>query len=299
MIHAVWAIDEPYAQPRKLNGAGIFTVSDTSQSNKVSLYREGKHYADFPGTTAELLATTRGELNDLQKAMLEEFYQFDLDFPGGSWEELAKLIRERLAAAYQVQFPDLLKPFLPAKVEIELSSKPGHGARYPAIQAKSVSLAVLRAFGPGPLVEGKTESTPRLSEREDKTIGLVLDVHQSLANLVLSDGNALAPESLEVAFFHLGSKSTLPGADHVVALFEMAWKARVGPLYAKVKYHPETKTLMVQGTSDEIQAADKVYATVTGRQAPIEPSANPFDAITQSLQKIAELIEKQSAEKDK
>ena len=117
---------------------------------------------------------------------------------------------------------------------------------------------------------------------------------------MLSDGNALgAQDTLDVAFFHLGSKANLPGADHVVALFEMAWKARGGPLYAKVKYHPETKTLMVQGTQEELFAADKVFATLTGRPAPIESSANPFDILSGHLEKIAELIQKQTEGKDK
>jgi len=295
-LHVAWALEEPYAQPRNNN---IFVISGTCDSKSVHFFREGKEYAEDRSDWPRLQSRTRDELSGLQKSLVEEFYQFDLDFPGGGWDELAKLIRERLTSACEQQFPDLLKPFLPGKVEIEISSKPKSHARYPAIQAKGVTLAMLRSFGPGPLVEGKTESIPRLAEQADKSVELTLDVNRSLAKLVLFDGNALDPDSLEVAFFHLGSKSTLPGADHVVALFEMAWKAKGAPLYAKVKYHPETKTLMVQGTSEEIQAADKVFATLTGRPSPVEPNANPFDTIHQTLERIAELLKKQSEEKDK
>jgi hypothetical protein len=135
---------------------------------------------------------------------------------------------------------------------------------------------------------------------EDKNIHLVVDVTKSTKQLLLADSNALgSQDTLEVAFFHLGSKPGLPGADHVVALFEMAWKARGAPLYAKVKYHPETKTLMVQGTQEELFAADKAFATLTGRAAPIETSSNPFDILSGHLEKIAELIQKQTEEKDK
>src|SRR5262245_50937755 len=123
-----------------------------------------------------------------------------------------------------------------------------------------------------------------------------MDLTPSSKQFALKDGNAL--DALDVSFFHLGTKPVLPGADHVVALFEMAWKARGGPIFAKVKYHPETRTLMVQGTAEELASADKVFATLTGRPAPVTPSSNPFDSINETLQKIAELIEKQTAEKD-
>jgi hypothetical protein len=292
-----WAVDEPYAPlPNQGLTGAAFTLGENNESTTVSFYREGKSYPE-PGSS--LLSQSREELAALQKSLVEQFYQFDLDFPGGAWEELAKILRDRLAAAYEQQFPDILKPYLPGKVEIEISSKPGEHARYPAIQAKGVTLAMLRRFGPGPWIDGKIESLPRLTEQPDKSIELVMDVTRSISKLVLTDGNALNPGTLETAFFHLGSKASLPGADHVVALFELAWKARGVPLYSKVKYHPETKTLMVQGVAEEIQAADKVFATLTGRPAPVERSTNPFDDITQTLQKIAELIEKQTAEKDK
>jgi hypothetical protein len=299
VIHAVWALDEPYAPLRGPN-ANTVLVSEMNEARRVTLYRPGKRYPENLNDSSELVARTQEQLSGLQKDMLEGFYQFDLDFPGGSWEELAALLRDQLTLAYEKQLPPILKPFYPAKVEVEISSKSAQHARYPAIQAKSVSLAMLRSFGPAPFIEGKTESTPSVVESEDKSLELVINVGKSSKQLVLADANALvSPDSLEVAFFHLGSKSTLPGADHVVALFEMAWKARGGPLYAKVKFHPETKTLMVQGTYDEIQSADKVFATLTGRSAPIEASANPFDALNAHLQRIAELIKKQIEEKGK
>ena len=301
VIHAVWAVDEPYAPARGPNAnANAVVGSETEGVRRVALYREGKRYPDILDDSSERLARTQEQLSVLQKAMLEEFYQFDLDFPGGSWEELAGLLRDQLTAAYEKQLPPILKPFYPAKVEVEISSKSAQHARYPAIQAKSVSLAMLRSFGPVPFVEGKNEPRPSVVENLDKSLELVVNVGKSSKQFVLADGNAIVSQDLlEVAFFHLGSKSSLPGADHVVALFEMAWKARGGPLYAKVKYHPETKTLMVQGTFDEIQSADKVFATLTGRSAPIEASANPFDALNAHLQRIAELIKKQSEEKGK
>jgi hypothetical protein len=297
-LSVVWAPDEAYAP---LRGQGsLFAFPGNSDTKTVNLYREGKRYGmEVTQDIAELKNLTRDELAELQKSMMEEFYQFDLEFPGGSWEELAKLLRERLAAAYEQQIPDLLKPYLPAKVEIDLSTKAAQHARYPAIQGKNLTLALLRAFGPGPIVEGKTESTPRVVQREDNGLQLVMDVSRSLARLVLSDRNALgSDEPLDVAFFHLGTKPNLAGAD-VVALFEMAWKARIGPLYAKVKYHPETKTLMVQGTQDELFAADKVFATLTGRPAPVAPSSNPFDSLNETLNKIAELLHKQVEDKEK
>lgn len=296
-LHIAWAIDEPYA-PLKNNAGAFATLGEPSESRVVHFFQEGKKYEPWDLSPAKLAEYTRDELSAIQNLMVEEFYQFDLDFPGGTWEELARLLRERLGAAYEQQFPEILKPYLPARAEIEVSSKTAI-ARYPAIQAKGVTLAMLRSFGPGPVVEGKVESATRVAERTDRNTELVIEVRKSLSRLVLTDVHALkSMEGLQVAFFHLGSKPSLPGADHVVALFEMAWKARGGPLYAKVKFHPETRTLMVQGTDEEIQAADKVFSTLTGRPVRAEVSANPFDNITQTLEKIAELIEKQNAKKD-
>jgi hypothetical protein len=291
-LFAAWAVEEPIPGP----GSNPFQNPFESSGTTVLFFREGKRYPDYQGEPADLKAQTAQHLADLQRSMIEGFYQFDFDFPGGTWEELARLLRDRLAAAYEQQFPEILKPFLPAKVDIDISSQKAHYARYPAIQAKSVSLAMLRLFGPGPLVEAKVDSMPRLVRQEDQSLTFVMDTTPSTRQFVLKDGNAL--DTLDVSFFHLGAKPALPGADHVVALFEMAWKARGKPIFAKVKYHPETRTLMVQGTYEELQSADKVFATLTGRPAPVEPSANPFDTITETLQKIAELIEKQTAEKD-
>jgi hypothetical protein len=289
-LHVAYAADEPHAEPIIGSNHATFTVTAENESRTAYLYREGKRYQGL------LIDPTGEELNGIQKVLLEQFYQFDLDFPGGSWEELAKLLRDRLAAAYEQQFPEFLKPFLPAKVDIEISPDTAHHARYPAIQARSVTLALLRRFGPGPLVDGKNDSVPRVVEKGDKGIELVMDIRKSLSHHVLLDHNTLV--ELEVAFYNLGSKAGLPGADHVVALFELAWKARGGPLFAKVKYHPETKTLMVQGTSEELAAGDKVFATLTGNPAPVEPTANPFESINQHLQKIAELIKKQTETKE-
>jgi hypothetical protein len=299
-LYVAWAVDGPYPPQNPAVSGATFTF--TSDSRVIHFFREGKQYADLKEDSSTLLARTGEELSDLQHRLVEEFYQFDLDFAGGSWEELAQLLRDRLVVAYQEQFPPILKPFLPAKVEIEISANQGVHARYPAIKAKAITLALLRASGPRALIGGKAEYVPRMVESvqgEKKGQELIMEVHESLGRLVLSDGNATQVTAGEIAFYYLGSKPGLPAADHVVALFEMAWKAQEGPLFAKVKYHPETQTLMVQGTSEEIQAADRAFATLTGRPIPVEPTGNPFDALNQHLSKIAELLEKQAAEKQK
>ena len=50
---------------------------------------------------------------ELTKALLLRFFEFDLEFPGGSWDELGRAIRERLIAAYAQQKPEFLKAELP------------------------------------------------------------------------------------------------------------------------------------------------------------------------------------------
>jgi hypothetical protein len=117
-LFAAWAVEEPIPGP----GSNPFQNPFESSGTTVLFFREGKRYPDYQGEPADLKAQTAQHLADLQRSMIEGFYQFDFDFPGGTWEELARLLRDRLAAAYEQQFPEILKPFLPAKVDIDLSS---------------------------------------------------------------------------------------------------------------------------------------------------------------------------------
>jgi hypothetical protein len=125
-----------------------------------------------------------------------------------------------------------------------------------------------------------------------------MDVAPVLGRWKLSDGFQAAPE-LQVAFFNLGERPGVREND-VVALFEMAWKAPGAPIFARVKFHPETKTIMLQATAEEILAAQRAFASLSGRPLAADTvvSQNPFDTINGTLQKIAELMEEQG-KKDK
>lgn len=259
---------------------------------RVAFYKPGKDYEDQVGDRPEL--ATRYQLAELQETMAAIFFEFDLDFPGGTWEELAKALRDQLSAAYAAQLPEIVKPFLPAKVEIHAAVS--HPVRYPAIQAKSISLAGLRAFGVTAQISCGTESVPRRDGAD-----ILLESRKVLHRWTLVDANAPAgdPATLGVAFFSLAGKTPLPRAEDVVALFELAWKARGGPIFARVKYHPETKTILLQGTSDEILAAQRAFATLAGRPEPNDASRNPFDSLKDSLDAIAELLREQAKDKEK
>ena len=142
---------------------------------------------------------------------------------------------------------------------------------------------------------------PRIHRSKSGEVNVTMESEPVLGRWNLSDGHQVTPEDLQVAFFNLAERPGLPRAEDVVALFELAWKARGKPVFARVKYHPETKTIMLQATAEEIGAARRAFASLTGRPLPAEPTINPnpFDGITETLQKIAELIEKQSEGTDK
>lgn len=262
----------------------------------VDFFLPGKRYleedpASLPGVTQELLS-------DVSKAMLERFFEFDLDFPGGSWDDLGRMIKERLAAAYAPQLPEFLKAHFPAKIEIEITTTPEVQVRYPACQAKSITLAQLHGFGLAPVVDVRREAAPRVVRDKDGQVKFEMDSKPLLHQWNLSDGHRVDVEALEIAFFNLGERPGLPRPEDVVALFEMAWKAHGKPVFARVKYHPETKSIMLRAKPEEIAQAQRAYASLTGRPAQPEVSENPFDNITETLKKIAELLEARG-EKDK
>lgn len=282
--------------PRAANNP--FAAQAESSTLIVSFYRPGKDYGD---ESADHEAMTHDALIEVEEALATSFVEFDLDFPGGSWEDLAKVLQEKLSAAWPEQLPDMLKPHLPAKLDIAVSTPPGYVVRYPAVQAKSVSLARLRFFGLAPEIQVRTESVSRFTKGGDLSPIIEVIERKTPGRLRLSDANRSvgAPEALQITFFNLASKtSKLPRAEDVVALFELAWKAKAGPLFARVKYHPETQTILLQGTLDEIHAAQTAFNSLVGRPAPSDPTRNPLDGLQQSLDAITELLRAQ-AEKDK
>ena len=267
----------------------------------VEFYQAGKRYQDEDTAEYHRINGSREALAEVAKALLEHFFEFDIDFPGGAWEDLAKVLKERLAAAYGQQLPEPLKAHLPAKIEIEAPTRSDIPVRYPAIQAQAITLAQLRRFGILPKLDTRMESALRTFRNPSGRIESVMVSDQVLGQWILTDDHKVTPDSLVDAFFNLGERPGLPKAEDVVALFEMAWKVQARPIYARVKYHPETKSILLRGTPEEVVAAQRAYASLTGRPLPAEPalSENPFDNITETLKKIAELIEKQSEGKDK
>lgn len=255
---------------------------------------------DYGGADYEFIA--REMRVEIEEALATSFVEFDLDFPGGSWDDLAKVLQEKVSAAWPEQLPEILKAHFPARLDISVLSRPGYVVRYPAIQAKSVSLARLRAFGLAPELEARTEAVSKV--HKDPAQGPYLDVEErkTSGRLQLSDGNRHRGETemLQIAFFNLVDKGVkLPRPEDVVALFELAWKARGGPVFARVKYHPETQTLLLQATPEEVQAAQAAFASLVGRPAPADPSRNPFDALNENLKSIEQLLRERAEKKDK
>ncbi|HEX7899535.1 MAG TPA: hypothetical protein VF950_17335 [Planctomycetota bacterium] len=280
--------------PKGLSAAQPFLAVSGQDVLTVDFYQPGKRYEDKETAAAMLASGSRDQLLEVAQAMLERYFEFDLDFPGGSWDELAPKIKERLTAAYAQQLPELLKARFPAKIDIEVVTREDVAVRYPALQAKAVTLGQLRDIGFTPALAARQESALQASKDKAGNLQVGLVTESLLGQWVLSDSHPVTPESLEVAFFNLNERPGLPRAEDVVALFELAWKARSKPIFANVKYHPETKTIMLRATPEEVGFARRAFATLTGRPL-VEPtvSANPFDGITETLQKIAELLEKQ------
>ncbi|HYF00938.1 MAG TPA: hypothetical protein VEJ18_18595 [Planctomycetota bacterium] len=288
MIWASWVATDPRV-PR--DPQRVF--ERPSETLMVELFEPGKRYGTNDG--AELASAREHGLLELAQAILTRFCEFDLDFPGGRWEDLAGLLKERLIAAYAKQIPDFLKPHFPAAIDVDVSVPTDYVVRYPALHSMGLTLADLRLFRMAPVLEVQLEPAPRIARQEDGSASLYMEQRQNLSRWVLSDGNRIEGGGLEVAFFNLLERPGASGAEDVVALFEMAWKARGAPVFAQVKYHPETRTIMLRATPDEIASARRAFASLTGRPAPVEPGStgNPFDAITRSLQAIVELLEAQ------
>lgn len=292
MIWAAWVVTDPRVpqDPQQV-------FERPSETVVVELFDPGKRYGEQDGV--ELASVREHGLHELAQAMLTRFFEFDLEFPGGSWEELASLLKERLVAAYAKQIPDFLKPHFPAAIDIDVSVPADYAIRYPALHGKGLTLAALRIFRMAPVLEVRREPVPRIARQEDGSASLHMEQTHDRSRWVLSDGNRIEGSGLEIAFFNLLERPGASGAEDVVALFEMAWKARGAPVFAQVKYHPETKTIMIRATPEEIASARRAFASLTGRPAPVElsSSGNPFDAINRSLQAIVELLQTQKKDK--
>lgn len=264
----------------------------------VDLWEPGKDYPHTQSTPAALAAETRQRLAELLQALLEEFVEFDLNVPAGGWEDVGRAILDRLAAAYAEQRPEILRPYLPEKITFDLIALPDYSVRYPAVLTSGVTLSQLRTFGFKPKLAPQMEAVPALARDKYGNFSLDMNSQPALARWSLSDAWAEEGVTLGVAFFNLGEKPGLPKAEDVVALFDMAWKTGAGPLFARVKYHPETKTLMVRAREEEIEAARRAFDSLTGKKtAPPVSTLNPFDNLQNSLEKIAELLEKAAGEK--
>jgi hypothetical protein len=283
-------------EPQRNAPQNVFSASGTELA--VDLWEPGKEYPHTQMTLAELAADTRQRLSELLHALLEAFVEFDLNVPAGSWEDVGRVLLDRLAAAYAEQRPEILRPYLPEKITFDLLTPPDYSVRYPAFLTSGVTLSQLRTFGLKPKIAPRQEAVPTLTRQPSGEFQLEMNPQPTLARWTLSDAWSEEGITLDVAFFNLGEKPGLPKAEDVVALFEMAWRAGSGPLFARVKYHPETKTLMIQARAEEIEAAQRAFASLTGKKAaPPISTLNPFDNLQTSLEKIAELLEKAAGEK--
>lgn len=188
---------------------------------------------------------------------------FDVDFPGGTAEELLLHLGDRLQAAY-AQSPPALKEHLSAKpLKIDVLVEPGTHLIFPRMQAKAVSMQGLSRYLRG-MIEGRVQGgfdpveTPEMA-----AMGYDDPLRALPHHWVLSFGHRA--EGMRMRVYNLSG--TPMAHENIVAAMETAWLMGGRAVAVQVKYQPKTKLLMVRGESGAIRAADQVYTALSGKQA--------------------------------
>ena len=238
---------------------------------------------------SELISGFYNDQVRLLSEIVEHYLELDVDFPGGDWEQLEELVSSKLKQAYATQLPDILKPILPVKLEVDLARNLKHTPRFVELHSKKIVLGS-GLFHATSAYEG---------EPDDRLIDY--DFRKSpICRLVIrqpTDGGM--NDNWKTEFFNMSDMISKKGtgrvldASDVAALFEISWKTKSPVVWAKTRYHPETGILIVQGTEDEIKIATKAFDTLRN----VRTNPNPFDTLAQKLDTIAEGVESKNSEK--
>lgn len=240
--------------------------------------------------------------------LVSEFLEFDLDFEGGTWEQLSQVLVEKLHEAYKTQLPSIAKDFMPEKLEIAFGAAVDAKLvpRLGAIRKKACTLSGL----PFPM---GTETGPfrtqlELTEPLDAAILRARALNIENATLKF-DSRAFpkisikAPEliDLNTVYFNLNELPQRPNttvekaAADLAALFEISWKLNSPLVFAKTRLHPETGMMILQGSSEEIKVAQEAFSVLTGKK-PEKPTS--FDVLAEKLGGMVEVLQRREEAKE-
>lgn len=227
------------------------------------------------------------------QAYLAYFIQADLDFPGGTLEQLAAELNRRLPLAYEKQMPESLRKFLPPKIAIVAEHYLQPSPRFDGLRCENTALGALplfsalslrTTFAEDPTTPMKTGDSTTVSR---EPIGLIFHLGIQVIN------NHVTPP-FTVEYYNLRNlssqswKGKAPGASDIAALFEIGWRMQLPMVWATTRYHPETDTMIVRGTNEEISIADAAFFTLTGK----DPISNPFADLQHKLDEIKATLPK-------
>jgi len=238
--------------------------------------------------------------------IISDFLEFDLDFEGGTWDQLVPLLIEKLQEAYRTQVLPITKGFMPEKLDLTFESVVDAKLppRFGAIRQKACSLRSL-ALG--------SENT---LFAHDFTVD-IMDPLDAAIRRATALGNATQPfdsknfPKISIKAPHLYETSTAynnlnelaqrpnttveKAAADLAALFEISWKLNRPVVFAKTRLHPETGILIVQGSSQEIEEAEMAFRVLTGKKRQQPTSA---DVLLEKLGGLAEVLQRREEAKE-
>jgi hypothetical protein len=280
-----------------------YQFEPAQQSTFCNTYLHQEPVNDISGSAALLQkAETKGVLQNVESdycnfmaAILSHYLEIDIDFPGGTWEELGSELKTQLTKAYETQLPDAIKKLLPQKLEMSVVSPAKSSARFTEVHIKQTTLGYYRNH---PLITG---SVPIVFDPGIQTSTHLdeLRFKYDYMKIAFKLSAPIESEPTEVAFFNLAPMprrdTKLLGTDvvaferaarDVAALFEISWMAEKTVVLSKTRLHPETGVLIVQGPSDEIKIARNAYDVLFKK----ESAANPFSGLGEKLDKLQQAL---------
>ncbi|MEW6354702.1 MAG: hypothetical protein AB1696_00110 [Planctomycetota bacterium] len=283
-VFLLWGVTgAPVAAQEKADAQSYVKAQATRENDQLvwrvqmlDSYGEVKQGFAYPLTPDQTPAELREEFTtDYLPAL-----PFDVDFAGGTAEAFLQHLRERLLNAY-AKTPADLHPFLPEEpLSIRTKCPTKVVLQFPAIKAQAVSMTDLA-----------DTILPEIGEE----IGVYLLFEGIIPDVAIEQGEPPCPHQWrlslddggiyrEVAAYNL---SALPGkmsSNDVMAAFDAGWKITGNVIAVSVKFHEQTKTLILCGSDAEIDIADKIYSALKG-----ESRTQHGGALEELLQELRDL----------
>ena len=195
------------------------------------------------GLTTPMPAASADKPNDKQSdEQRRDQWTFTIDFPGGTIAQLVKAVSNSSGPAFNVigEKADLATELPPFSLR-NADSESLANALNQLLQSRGLN--VTRASGPN-----------IVGERGQLNIPIYALIRRASFDPIVSDSFQLAP--------YLEKQSI----DDIVVAIRTLWELNPAnrPEALQLKFHPQTKLLLVSGTPAAIQVASKVISTLSG-----------------------------------